>query len=215
MTFAQAVNTIITEHLPDESDERYGLDVILSAVNAASSEIASAYRLGRSQISLSLSDTGVATLSSTQVAGVYALEDVNAGGYLVTRKDAVTADIYAFVKGPPRYYIWEPITPESLLVIPPPKEAVTLRLVALREMPTGALANNLVSTTPLWYGAYAPFHDLVVLKAVKKLFDAERLFEESAQYEQRLSLREAEFATHLQGLSKDTVMRMQMQGASA
>lgn len=213
MTFPEAVTAITTEHLPDYSAERYGLDVIVGALNAASEEVASAYRLGRSFVSTTLNATGELTLTSEQASGVYALEDVTAGGYRLARKDSVTATLYAYVSGPPRYYVWEPIAPTALTVLPAPSGNVPLKLTTLRTMPKGSVTGTTVTGDAIWYGAYAPFHDLVVWKAAKRLFDAERLFEESAQYEQRAQQREAEFAGHLQGLGKDVVMRMQMTGA--
>lgn len=212
MTFREALNRVKDQHLPDESTERVGDDRMVQSLNEASSEIASAFGLGRTAYLLSLTDTtnGALTLSETQAAGAYALEEVVVGGLMVRRLEGDRAELYRYVSGPTRYFVWERLTPRTLTFYPPPRSTAAVRLIVHKEMPPATYDANAggASDTPIWFGAYAPWHDLVVLKATAKILDAQRLFEEAGQYAQRYGAREQEFAAHMQGLSKDVAMAM-------
>jgi hypothetical protein len=212
VTFREALTRVKDQHLPDESTERVGDARMVQSLNEASSEIASAFGLGRYPYLLSLTDTtnGTLTLTDAQAQGAYALEEVAVGGLMVRRVDGDRAELYRHVSGPPRYYVWERLTPRSLVFFPAPARTTSVRVIVHKEMPLASYDANAggASTTPIWFGAYAPWHDLVVLKAVAKILDAQRLFEEAGQYMQRYQGREQEFAAHMQGLSKDVAMAM-------
>lgn len=201
MTFDEAVIRIKNQHLPDESSERLGDDRIMGAVQIASTEVASAFSLGRTLLTATLNDPsgGELLLSVEQGAGVYDLEEVTVGGLLVRRTNPDQAQLYRHVSGPPRYYSWERTIPRTLTFYPAPAVPKEVRLTVLRDF---------ALTGSIWGGAYAPWHDLVTFKATEKLLTMQNLFEEAGQYQGRYQAREQEFSAHLQGLTKDVAMAM-------
>ncbi len=161
MTFREALTRVKQQHLPDESTERVGDDRMVQSLNEASSEIASAFGLGRYPYNVTTSSSEV-RLSDTQAQGVYALEEVAVGGFMVRRAESDRAELYRFVRGPTRYYVWERLTPAVLYLYPAPTKTVSVRLLVHKELPLATYDPNggRASTTPIWFNAYAPWHDL-------------------------------------------------------
>lgn len=209
MTFADALTRLTQDHLPEQALQTHGEARLLRMLGDAHADLATSFGVFNrtfrvpvvaNNITLTI-PTAPATSSNLNgnPSNIMRIERASFRGRQLApaaRESFEHDDSYLnAVPGYPRYFYWRMEQPQVISILPKAPKNGTLIVYTVQRF-----SRNIAKADHVWSGMYEAYHDIVVLEAAVRAFEASFEFEDAQVPQARLQRRKQELAAFIKNM---------------